>query len=118
MKNSDIEKARRKKEAEMKAERRKELLNKIDDLTKSKKHVSTELESVKQYLDDLQPACVEGGSSYEERKAARKDEMEALRKVQGVLEDAFKASDESMLEVDSSKARGARLLKVKKHSAQ
>jgi len=118
MKNSDIEKARRKKEAEMKAARRKELLNKIDDLTKSKKHVSKELESVKQYLDDLQPACVEGGSSYEERKAARQDEMDALRKVQGVLEDAFKASDESMLEVNTVKVPSARLLKVKKHSDQ
>jgi len=116
MKNSDIEKARRRKEAEMKTLRRKELLSKIDSLTKSKKRTSTKLESVVQYYDDLQPACVDGSSSYEDRKAARQDEMDALRKVQGILEDAFKAEDASMLDTSSGKQQSGRLLRVKRIS--
>merc|ERR1719265_2956670 len=94
MKDQTIEKARRTKESEMKTQEKKRLSDKIDAMTKSKKHTESELEATEQYLKDLQPACVSGDSSYEDRKAARATEIEALQKVQGILTDAFKEKEE------------------------
>merc|ERR1719324_2056160 len=88
-KESAIEKSRRIKEAEMKTQEKKRLVDKIEAMTKQRKHVSDELEAVVQYLKDLRPACVEGDSTYEDRKAARTKEIEALREAQGILADAF-----------------------------
>merc|ERR1719389_1390995 len=90
MKECTIEKARRSKEVEMKTAEKKRLTDKIDAMTKSKKNTEGELEATEQYLKDLQPACVSGDSSYEDRKEARATEIEALQKVQGTLTDAFK----------------------------
>merc|ERR1719235_3138352 len=53
------------------------------------KSTSAELDAVEQYLKDLEPACGTGDSSYEDRKKARADEMEALRKAETILSDAF-----------------------------
>jgi len=49
---------------------------------------------VKQYLKDLRPACVEGASEYDDRKAARSKEADALRQSQGILADAFKEQEQ------------------------
>merc|ERR1719454_970498 len=87
-----IEKARRMKEVEMKTQESRRLSDKVDALTKTKKHVADELAAVVQYLKDLEPACVTGDSTYEDRKAARAKEIEALREAQNILEDAFKAA--------------------------
>merc|ERR1719387_2579215 len=94
MKDNTIEKARRTKESEMKTQEKKRLSDKIDAMSKSKKHTESELEATEQYLKDLQPACVEGDSSYEDRKAARAKEIEALKEVQGILAEAFKEKPE------------------------
>jgi len=90
MKDCAIEKAKRTKESEMKSQEKKRLNDKIDEMSKQRKHVSDELEAVVQYLKDLRPACVEGDSTYEDRKAARSAEIGALKDAQGILEDAFK----------------------------
>merc|ERR1719410_1931955 len=71
MSSSEIEKARRAKENEMKTSEKKRLTEKMEELKKSKKHFSNELEAVNQYLKDLDPACMDGDSSYEDRKKAR-----------------------------------------------
>merc|ERR1719198_2906959 len=55
------------------------------------KSTSSELDAVEQYLKDLEPACGTGDSSYEDRKKARADETDALRKAQTILEEAFRA---------------------------
>merc|ERR1719284_785101 len=55
------------------------------------KSTSSELDAVEQYLKDLEPACGTGDSSYEDRKKARADEMDALRQAQTILEEAFRA---------------------------
>merc|ERR1719159_1629222 len=89
-----VDKAAKEKEGEMKTHERARLLDKLKSWTGQKKHVDSELEAVVQYLKDLQPACVEGDSTYEDRKQARADEIDALRKAQTILEDAFKAKDE------------------------
>merc|ERR1719316_1820528 len=95
MKECTIEKARRTKENEMKSAEKTRLTEKIDAMSKTKKNTEGELDATKLYLKDLKPACVSGDSSYEERKEARTTEMEALKKVQGILADAFKEKDAS-----------------------
>merc|ERR1719375_2819780 len=95
MQDCSIEKARRSKEIEMKTQESKRLEDKVESLTKTKKHVSDELFEVNQYLKDLEPACVTGDSTYEDRKAARAKEIEALRQAQVILEDAFKETGAS-----------------------
>jgi len=67
-------------------ERQKEkLVSKTDDF----KHNKKELEATLQYEADLQHACVDGDSTYEDRKAARTKEIEALKQAQDILEKAF-----------------------------
>lgn len=94
MQEHDIEKAKRSKEAEMKENEKKRLVEKLDALSKNHKHVSDEHEATQQYQRDLQPACVEGDSTYEDRKAARTDEIEALHRSQDILAEAFKNTPE------------------------
>jgi len=89
IKACNIEKARRNKESQMKASERKRVVEKKAAMQARHKSVASEHEATAQYLKDLQPACVEGDSSYEERKAARALEIEALTQVQGILQEAF-----------------------------
>merc|ERR1719337_582968 len=89
MSESKIEKATRAKEAEMKEQEKKRLVDKLESLKKTRKHVSGELEAVKQYYEDLKPACMDGDSSYEERKASRDKEIEALRQAEDIFAKAF-----------------------------
>jgi len=92
MKKHSIELARRSKESEMKGAQKKRLLDKITDLTAQKKHSSDEVESTEQYFKDLKPACINGDSTYEDRKAARDGEIKALGEAQGILDGAFAAA--------------------------
>merc|ERR1719387_1416529 len=89
-----IEKATRKKEIEMKTQESKRLTDKVEALTKAKKHVGDELYATENYMKDLQPACVNGDSTYEDRKAARSKEIDALKQAQGILENPEKAEKE------------------------
>jgi hypothetical protein len=91
MSDNDIEMARRKQESGMKAGEKKRRTENIATLQGQKKDTSAEHEKTDQYLADLQKACVNGDSSYEDRKAARSKEVDALKKAQVILEDAFKA---------------------------
>jgi len=90
MQEHDIEKAKRSKESEMKENEKKRLVEKLDSMSKTHKHVSDEHEATLQYQKDLQPACVEGDSTYEDRKEARTNEIEALHRAQDILAEAFK----------------------------
>mmetsp|Transcript_98846 Transcript_98846/g.316900 ORF Transcript_98846/g.316900 Transcript_98846/m.316900 type:complete len:714 (-) Transcript_98846:92-2233(-) len=96
-KEFEIEMARRQKESEMKGQEKSRLLEKVSALEKSKKHTTEELDATKQYEKDLQPACVEGDSSYDDRKAAREAETTALKEAQVILADAFKAEPDAKL---------------------
>lgn len=89
MSEADIDKAKKSKESEMKADEKKRTLDSINAMTKARKHTNGELEAVKQYIKDLQKPCVAGDSKYEDRKKARSEEIEALKKAQGILEQAF-----------------------------
>merc|ERR1719439_170175 len=104
MSASDIEKAEREQEVSMKTAEKKRRVDKIASLTSQKKDTEAELEKTEQYLKDLEPACMDGDSSYDDRKAARAKEIEALKKAQIILEDAFK-----------EKSGSANFLQIKRH---
>jgi len=106
MQEHDIEKAKRSKESDMKGAEKKRLVSKTASMAKNRKHVADEHEATVQYQKDLQPACVEGDSTYEDRKAARTDEIEALHNSQVILEEAFK---------NMEKADGFLQKKISKH---
>merc|ERR1719240_1626490 len=78
-------------DTQMKTSKKESLQEKMESTAAQLKHTNSELDAVDQYLKDLQPACGTGDSSYEDRKKARADEIEALRKAQTILEDAFRA---------------------------
>jgi len=104
MSDCEINKARLTKEAEMKQQERQRVVQKKSDMEKEKKVVAQEHEATKQYLSDLQPACVEGSSTYEDRKAARADEIKALTQAQDLLQNAFEEKAPALQQV---KRRGA-----------
>lgn len=89
MKACSIEKARRAKEIEMKNSESKRMVDKTTAMEGSRKHVSDELYAVEQYMKDLAPACMEGDSTYEDRRDARSAEIEALKEAQVILANAF-----------------------------
>merc|ERR1719498_299416 len=86
---SEADKAEKQRDSDMKTRRKTSMMQKEASLTQQKKHLAYELNAVEQYLTDLEPACVSGDSSYADRKAARADEVAALKKALGILEDAF-----------------------------
>jgi DNA repair exonuclease SbcCD ATPase subunit len=95
MKENEIEKAGRTQEVAMKTAEKARRVEKIASLSSQKKNTEAELEKTDQYLVDLKPACVDGDSTYEDRKAARTKEIEALQKAQIILLDAFKEKDDA-----------------------
>merc|ERR1719253_1073963 len=82
MKSNKIEKAGRTQEVSMKTAEKARRVDKIASLSSTKKDTEAELEKTEFYLRDLKPACVNGDSSYDDRKAARAKEIEALQKAQ------------------------------------
>jgi hypothetical protein len=89
MKDCAIQKATRMKEAEVKDAEKKRQVDKTATLSAEKKHVEEEHEVTTQYLADLQKACVEGSSTYDDRKAARQKEIDALHEAKDILKAAF-----------------------------
>merc|ERR1719483_1623248 len=57
---------------------------------KQHKKATNQKEALDQYMVDLKPSCIDGDSTYEERKAARASEIAGLQQALGVLADAFK----------------------------
>merc|ERR1712113_1347596 len=63
MKVSAIDKAQRQKEADMKEQEKKRVSGKVSSMQDAKKHITSELEAVNQYLKDLAPACLDADST-------------------------------------------------------
>merc|ERR1719174_2274920 len=78
-------------DTQMKTTKKESLQAKMEGTAATLKHTTSELDAVEQYLRDLEPACGTGDSSYDNRKKARADEIEALRRAQTILEEAFRA---------------------------
>merc|ERR1719183_56006 len=89
VKSSEDPEAASEKDSEMKSARKLTLSQKLEGKMKDKDHNEKELEATEEYMVNLQPACVEGDSSYEERKAARTTEIEALKQAETILDEAF-----------------------------
>jgi chromosome segregation ATPase len=100
VKSNEIEKAGRTQEVTMKTAEKARRADKVASLSSSKKDTEGELEKTNQYMSDLQPACVGGDSSYTDRKAARAKEVTALKTAQVTLQDAFKGSSKSFLQIN------------------
>ena len=67
-----IEIAETKTDTSMKTQKKSSLEEKIEGMTAAKKHTAREMSAVEAYLKDLEPACGEGDSSYEDRKKSIK----------------------------------------------
>ena len=78
-------------DTEKKTSKKESLQESMENAAAQLKHTSAALDAVEQYLKDLEPACGTGDSSYDDRKKARADEIEALRKAQAILEDTIRA---------------------------
>merc|ERR1719450_1793883 len=72
-------------DTQMKTTKRNSLQESMEGKAATLKHTSSELDAIDQYLKDLEPACGTGDSSYEDRKSARTEEIEALRSAQTIL---------------------------------
>jgi len=96
MQTSAIEKAERAKESQMKGQEKGRTVAKLETMTKSRKHTQADLEAVEQYWKDLGPACMDGDSTYEDRKAARSQEIDALKEAEGILAGAFNEAAPAM----------------------
>merc|ERR1719321_2335408 len=84
------------KDTEMKKARKETQSAKLESKNADFSHNEKELEATNQYLTDLEPACVGKAedSTYEDRKAARTAEIEALKQAQDILEHAFDETEE------------------------
>merc|ERR1719395_5428 len=91
---AQIDKAQKMKDSEMKEARKGRLSEKLEAKTADHSHVTKELEATVQYEKDLQHACVDGDSTYADRKAARTQEITALKEAQKILENAFNEPEE------------------------
>jgi hypothetical protein len=87
--HAKIDKSEKEKDSEMKTSRMERMKEKLVGKNADFKHNQKELDATNQYWKDLQHACVDGDSTYEDRKAARTQEIQALRDAQGILEKAF-----------------------------
>merc|ERR1719213_1482120 len=88
---SKVELATTRQDSKMKTSRKASLTEKLQAMQSQLKSETDEKAAVAQYLKDLEPACGAGDSNYADRKQARTDEITALRKAQGILEEAFRA---------------------------
>merc|ERR1719487_2812858 len=86
-----VELATTQQDSQMKTQKKDSLQGKMEAAAAQLKATTAEHDAVDQYLRDLEPACGTGDSSYEDRKQARSDEVAALRRAQGILEEAFRA---------------------------
>jgi len=91
---TQIDKSATEKDSEMKSARKERLSEKLESKTADFTHNKKELEATEQYWQDLHHACIDGDSTYEDRKAARTQEIEALREAQKILENAFNEPEE------------------------
>lgn len=86
----ETEQARLSADNKAKTERETQLNKKLAAKEAHKGETQDEIDATNRYLNDLQKPCV-AGHSYEERKSARSNEIEALHSANGVLHKAFES---------------------------
>jgi chromosome segregation ATPase len=95
---TNIDIAEKQSDSEQKTARRERMQEKLTNKNNDLTHNTNELRATNQYETDLQKACVDGDSTYEERKGARTEEIEALGDAQKILESAFEETAEDSAE--------------------
>merc|ERR1719473_567418 len=85
MSDSAIDKASKSKDIDHKSAKKQNqeqsLVEKKEDLDGSQK----ELDAALTYYEKLKPSCIDAGTSYEERVARRKEEIESLQEALKIL---------------------------------
>jgi chromosome segregation ATPase len=92
---TNIDIAEKQSDSQQKEARLGRMQEKLTGKTNDKEHNTNELRATNKYETDLQKACVDGDSTYEERKAARTQEIDALGDAQKILESAFEEQAET-----------------------
>jgi len=87
------EKNKRNKEIQAKSEEKKSTVDNVAAMKKMLKSTKAEKDAAEKYEKELQPACVDGDSTYEERKEARESEIEGLREAADKIKNAFKEDE-------------------------
>eukprot|EP00933_Yihiella_yeosuensis_P079561 TRINITY_DN9251_c0_g1_i1.p1 TRINITY_DN9251_c0_g1~~TRINITY_DN9251_c0_g1_i1.p1 ORF type:complete len:744 (-),score=254.04 TRINITY_DN9251_c0_g1_i1:109-2154(-) len=114
MKDDNNDVAKKESDVKLKTEEKVTLLKKMEEWTKTYKITDREKELLIQYNKDLNAECSGGeGGSYEDRKAAREEEMESLQSAQKTIMDAFKKPEASNLMRAANSAKTANLRKAK-----
>ena len=85
MTDSSLDKVAKTKDIEHKQSKRgreeQELVETNNDLTSTQK----ELDAAVKYFEQLKPSCLDQGTSFEEREARRKEEVESLQEALKIL---------------------------------
>merc|ERR1712232_534289 len=105
-----IDKKARETAVQEKTAEQNSVTDKLNGLNRRKKHKSEKLEKLTQYYKDLGPPCYDGDSTYEERKAARTKEIDALVQAEGILSKA--STDISLL---ARSTRNAKFMALRRH---
>merc|ERR1712151_907574 len=85
-KENEIEKTTKSKDVEYKAKESKELDKYAAELKSDRAGVQEELDSVLEYLAEIEKRCIAKPESYEDRKARREAEIAGLKKGLEILE--------------------------------
>jgi len=91
MSQNKIKLAELRNNIKMKSARKNTAEQNLQNTENQHKKVSNQKYALDVYMKDLEPACIKGDSTYEERKASRVSEIEALKDALGVLKKAFDA---------------------------
>jgi chromosome segregation ATPase len=83
--DSDQDKAVKNAEIEHKESKKKDAQQALIMTKRSLAEVQAELDAALKYYDELKPSCVDQGVSYEERVAARKEEIQSLKEAYEML---------------------------------
>jgi chromosome segregation ATPase len=87
--DNKIEQARRREYIKVKEAEKKRTIDKLGELQGEVDHRQKEVNAIVQYIEDLAHTCHGGDSTYEERKAARAQEMQALEEAEEIIRKAF-----------------------------
>lgn len=89
MNESALNKVAMQKDVEFKSDKKQEKTSKKEQTTEDLTSAQKELDAANAYFEKLKPACLDAGTTYEDRVARRKDEIESLRQALEILSGDF-----------------------------
>eukprot|EP00386_Alphamonas_edax_P010333 GDKI01033465.1.p2 GENE.GDKI01033465.1~~GDKI01033465.1.p2 ORF type:complete len:158 (+),score=75.67 GDKI01033465.1:1-474(+) len=73
------------KDVEFKSDKKQEFTSKKEQTTEDRNAAQKELDAVNAYYEKLKPACLDAGTTYEDRVARRNSEIESLKQALEIL---------------------------------